>query len=27
MNCDAQGAVYPYLELAITILDDMLSAP
>jgi hypothetical protein len=27
MNCDAQNKVYPHLDLAITILDDMLSAP
>jgi hypothetical protein len=27
MDCDAQGLVYPHLELAITILDDMLGAP
>ena len=27
MNCDAQDKVYPYLKQAITILDDMLSAP
>jgi len=27
MNCDAQDKVYPHLETAITILDDMLSAP
>jgi hypothetical protein len=27
MNCDAQDLVYPHLELAITILDGMLSAP
>ena len=27
MNCDAQDLVYPHLDLAITILDGMLSAP
>jgi hypothetical protein len=26
MNCSAQGKVYPHLELAISILDDILSA-
>jgi hypothetical protein len=26
MNCSAQGEVYPYLELAISFLDDILSA-
>jgi hypothetical protein len=26
MNCSAQGEVYPHLELAISILDDILSA-
>ena len=26
MNCDAQGLVYPHLESAILILDDILSA-
>jgi hypothetical protein len=27
MNCDAQDKVYPHLELSISILDDILSAP
>jgi hypothetical protein len=27
MNCHAQDLVYPHLDLAITILDGMLSAP
>jgi hypothetical protein len=27
MNCAAQEKVYPHLELAISILDDILSAP
>lgn len=27
MNCPAQDNVYPHLELAITILNDILSAP
>jgi hypothetical protein len=27
MDCEAQGLIYPHLELAITILDDMLGAP
>jgi len=27
MNCDAQDLVYPHLDIAITILDGMLSAP
>jgi hypothetical protein len=27
MNCQAQDKVYPYLETAISILDDMLSVP
>jgi hypothetical protein len=26
MDCEAQGLVYPHLELAISILDDILSA-
>jgi hypothetical protein len=27
MDCEAQGLIYPHLELAISILDDILSAP
>ena len=27
MNCDAQDAVYPYLDTAISILEDIISAP